>query len=130
MTSSFQNNESGWIMKKAYCWAIVIIILFVGTAHAADPMRRQIRTALPETITTIGPAAQYYADVIGYRLLTGYPAPEECERIARRTINILADKNRILPVEEAILALLDRNCKLVIDHEHKLFAFEEDRGRK
>lgn len=105
--------------------AIVLALLFCSTASAADPMRIQIRTYLPEKLNTIGPAAQYYADVIGYRLVTGYPAPPECGWIARRTINPLADKNRILPVEEAILALLDRNCNLVIDHEHKLFAFEK-----
>jgi hypothetical protein len=111
-------------MKKAYLLAAVMVIAFCGAANAADSMRIQIMTSLPERLTTIGPAAQYYADVIGYRLVTGYPAPQECEKLARRTINPVVNKNRILPVEEAILALLDKNCKLVIDHEHKLFAFE------
>lgn len=111
-------------MRKTYLLAIVMVIAFCGGANAADSMRIQIRTFLPERLTTVGPAAQYYADVIGYRLITGYPAPQACARIAGRTINPLADKNRILPVEEAILALLDKNCKLVIDQEHKLFAFE------
>lgn len=105
--------------------AIVLALSFCSAANAADPMRIQIRTSLPERLTTIGPAAQYYADVIGYQLVTGYPAPPACEWIARRTINPLSDKDRILPVEEAILALLDRDCSLVIDHEHKLFAFEK-----
>lgn len=112
-------------MTPKHLLAILTVLVFCSAANAADPMRIQIRTTLPERITTIGPAAQYYADVIGYRLVTGYPAPQECAKIAKRTINTLADKNRILPVEEAILALLDSNCKLVIDHEHKLFAFEQ-----
>jgi hypothetical protein len=108
--------------------AIITSLALCGAASAADPMRIKIRTTLPERITTVGPAAQYYADVIGYRLTTADPAPAESGRIAQRSISPLVDRDKVLPVEEAILALLDPDCRLVIDHAHKLYTFERMRG--
>lgn len=112
-------------MKKAIPISILLAFLFCTAASAGDPMRTRIRTRLPENIQSVGGAAQYYADVIGYRLLTGYPGPSESIAIANRTINPLFNENKVLPVEEAILAILDMDALLVIDHNHKLFAFEK-----
>lgn len=115
-------------MKKIHLLAVITALALCGAAAAADPMRIQIRTTLPERIKTVGPAAQYYADVIGYRLATGYPALAESGRIAQRSLSPLVDQDKVLPVEEAILALLDLDCRLVIDHAHKLYTFEKTRG--
>ncbi len=113
-------------MKKITPFAMLLILLgFLGTAHALDPMRIRIRTTLPKEINTVGEAAQYYADVIDYRLSTAYPAPEESERIASEQINPLALTNSVLAIEEAILAIMDSFYLLIIDHEHQLFSFEK-----
>jgi type IV pili sensor histidine kinase/response regulator len=113
-------------MKKITPFVMLLILLgILGPAHALDPMRIKIRTTVPEEINTVGVAAQYYADVIGYRLATAYPAPDESERIASEQISPLSLTNSVLPVEDAILALLDESYLLVIDHEHKLFSFEK-----
>ena len=104
--------------------AFTAAIFAPACALALDPMRIGIRSGLPEEIQTVGEAAQYYADVIGYRLVTQYPAPAESGLIATETINPLARAAGIKPVEEAILALLRADCLLVIDHDHKLFSFE------
>jgi len=115
-------------MKKAIPLAILLAFLFCSTASAGDPMRTRIRTRLPDNIQSVGAAAQYYADVIGYRLLTANPAPNDSHEIANRSINPLFNENKVLPVEEAILAVLDMDAQLVIDHKHKLFAFEKAGG--
>lgn len=104
--------------------ALLLVCLSFGTASALDPMRIRIRTALPSKIETVGQAAQYFADAIGYRLVTRSPAPEESSAIAGENLNPLAMTNGVLPVEEAILSVLRRNCMLVIDKDHKLFSFE------
>ena len=48
---------------------LLISLGILGPAHALDPMRIKIRTTVPKEINTVGDAAQYYADVIGYRYL-------------------------------------------------------------
>ena len=111
-------------MRKAAPFLIVFLLFsFLPNAYGFDPMRIQIRTVLPKEIKTVGDAAQYYADVIGYRLETLYPAPEESSRIAAEQVSPLFFTNDILAVDDAILALLREPYVLIIDHEHKLFSF-------
>ena len=111
-------------MQKAAPFLIVFLLFsFLPNAYAFDPMRIQIRTVLPKEIKTVGDAAQYYADVIGYRLETLYPAPEESSLIAAEQISPLFFTNSVLAVDDAILALLREPYVLIIDHEHKLFSF-------
>lgn len=106
----------------------MLCLVLTGNAFAVDKMRIQIRTGLPQHLHTVGDAAQYYADVIGYRLVTQYPAPDASARIAREPVSLLAhihpSESKIKPVEDAILSLLDERYVLVIDHDHKLFSFE------
>ena len=83
-------------MNKSLLFTILVFFTLCSIARAADPMRIQIRTALPEHIVTVGPAAQYYAEAIGYRLITDDPAPPESRWIAQRSINPLVAGNRIL----------------------------------
>ena len=103
---------------------MIFLILSAGAGYAFDPMRIQVRTLLPEDIKTVGEAAQYYADAIGYKLITIYPAPEESRKISRAPISLLARKNTVMAVEDAIITLLDERYFLVIDHQHKLFSFK------
>lgn len=95
--------------------------------RAVDPMRIPIRMRLPDHIKTVGGGAQYYAETVGYRLVTSCPAPSESAGIARQPINPLAptDTTKVFPVEEGILMLLDDDGCLVIDQDHKLFSFEK-----
>ncbi|WP_054697637.1 hypothetical protein [Desulfosarcina cetonica] len=114
----------GGIMKR---FAVLTIICFMAMsvpAHAFDPMRIPVGTALPTGIKTVGKAAQYYADAIGYRLLTDNPAPAESAGIAGEGLSPLSKIDSIMPVEEAILAILRTEYVLVIDHNHKIFSFE------
>ena len=103
----------------------LVFFALAGSVHAFDAMRIQIRTVLPSEITTVGAAAQYYAEVTGYRLTTAFPAPPESSKIANDQVSPLAFTDKVLAVEDAILALLREPYVLVIDHEHKLFSFEQ-----
>lgn len=111
-------------MRRATVFLLIVFILgFIGNAYAFELTRIQIRTVLPKEINTVGEAAQYYADVIGYRLVTRFPAPEESGRIAAEPISPLYFTNNVLAVEDAILAILREPYALVIDHDHKLLSF-------
>jgi hypothetical protein len=119
------------IKTAVYSSITVVVLLACGmftSAQALDPMRLGIRTDLPGEVKTVGQASQYFADAIGYQLVTQYPAPEESAVIAAETISPLSITSGIKPVEEAIISLLRSGCNLVIDHEHKLFSFEHREG--
>lgn len=111
-------------MKRSTLVLIMILLTLSAKAYAMDAMRLRIRTHLPNGIETVGQAAQYYAVTIGYRLTVDPPAPSESYRIATELLSPLARTDRILPVSEAILALLKDNYRLVIDTKNKLFSFE------
>jgi len=116
-------------MQKASLVLTAFLVLGIlgnsSGAHAFDQMRIQIRTVLPKEIKTVGEASQYYADVTGYRLVTSYPCPEESGIIAAEPISPLFFTNRVMAVEEAILAILREPYFLVIDREHRLFSFQK-----
>ena len=114
-------------MKRKALFIAVLLAAALGPqiAFALDPMRIQIRTALPAHVETVGQAAQYFAKGIGYHLATPPPAPDESARIAGEPIGPLAPSSQIMPIEEAILGLLRPHYNLVVDHEHKLFSFEK-----
>lgn len=117
-------------MRSTILFLTVFFILgLAGNLYAFDPMRIQIRTVLPTEIKTVGTASQYYAGVIGYRLATLSPAPEESADIAAEPISPLFFTNNILAVEDAILAILRAPNLLLIDHEHKLFSFAKGGGQ-
>lgn len=115
-----------FLMKEIIAFMCLILFPF-SQVEAMDPMRIPVRMRLPDHIRTIGEAAQYYADITKYRLVTSYPAPSESAGIAIQPINPLAptDTGKVFPIEEGILMLLDDDCNLVIDQEHKLFSFEK-----
>lgn len=116
-------------MLKKILILSIFVVFTAGNTLALEPMRIRVRTELPKHISTVGGAAQYYAHSIGYQLKTDYPAPAESAGIALQDINPFSRKNKVLPIEEAILSLLGQNFNLVLDNKHKLFSFEE-RGAK
>ena len=98
--------------------------LFLDSYEHENPMMQKIHTFLPRSIRTVGEAAQYYADTIGYELVTGYPQTKKSDQIANYPIKSRHRKDSIKTVEDAITALLDPRYGLAVDHEYRIFAFE------
>ncbi len=115
-------------MIKKMCLTIFVSLSLCNIALALEPMRIRVRTELPPDLVTVGQAAQYYADSVGYKLTTQYPAPPESGKIANEIINPYSRKNTVLAIEESILELLALEYLLVIDDEHKLFSFEKEKS--
>ncbi len=116
------------MLKKILIFS-TLMLFTAGNAFGIEHMRIRVRTELPKHISTVGGAAQYYADSIGYQLITNYPAPAESAGISAREINLFSRKNKVLPIEEAILNLIEKEINLVIDNRHKLFSFEKRSGK-
>lgn len=114
--------------NKALLYLLPVLIFYLHTAaYALDPLRLQINTSLPEGVKTIGAAAQHYADVVGYKLKTTYPAPKEASTISFQELNTLTLVTGIKTIDEAILTLLSEGQILIVDHENKLISFDIER---
>ena len=104
--------------------SMVLMLEFITyDLSRTDPMTHQVNLELPEKAYCVGQAAQHYADTIGYQLLQGFDETLESDLIACRPIQAHYPSNTCLPVEEAILGLVDGPCQLVVDHHYKIFAF-------
>ena len=102
---------------------MLMIEFIADDLDRADPMTHQVNLELPEKVYCVGQAAQHYADAIGYHLLQGFVETEESDFIACRPITAHYPSETCLPVEKAILGLVDGPCQLVVDHHYKIFAF-------
>ena len=112
-------------MKFKLFFSCVLVLFLSINIYALDDTHLFVRSTLPPEIKTIGEAAEYYAQIIGYTLKITPPAPIESARISDEPISILVKKGMIIPIDEAILGLLKEEYSLVIDKEHKLFSFKE-----
>lgn len=119
------------ISWKSY---LIGLVFFTGCglALASSPLDKQIRTALPYDIKTIGAAMQYYLEPTEYRLVTLPPAPRESLTIFQRPLRALARLSRLRTIEESLLLVLDPQFELIIDHRHKLVSvgvYDPDKPR-
>lgn len=121
-------------MKKWFVLCLIVSLIAGAQGYAAyNRLRTKVNTALPESVRTVGEAAQYYASVAGYTLVTDYPAPAESRQIADEEINTMSFTAQLLSIDDAILYLLREPYELVVDHEHGLFSFqikEENGGNR
>ena len=84
-----------------------------------DGLHRQVRRWLPQDLTTLREAVNYYLAPSGYRLTENWPAPEEARRLLDQRLLDHGDR-RTLRVEEAILHLFEVEVLLMVDREAKL----------
>lgn len=110
-------------METLIASMMLMVVFIADDLNRTDLMTQQVNLELPEKVYCVGQAAQHYADVIGYRLLQGFDETLESDLIACRPITAHYPSDTCLPVEEAILGLVDEPCQLVVDHYYKIFAF-------
>ena len=84
-----------------------------------DGLHRQVRSWLPQDLTTLREAVNYYLAPSGYRLTESWPAPEEARRLLDQRLLDHGDR-QTLRVEEAILHLFEVEVLLMVDREAKL----------
>ncbi len=84
-----------------------------------DGLHRQVRRWLPQDLTTLREAVNYYLAPSGYRLTERWPAPEEARRLLDQRLLHHGDR-QTLRVEEAILHLFEVEVLLMVDREAKL----------
>ena len=89
------------------------------TQPVQEGLHRQVRRWLPQDLTTLREAVNYYLAPSGYRLTESWPAPEEARRLLDQRLLDHGDR-QTLRVEEAILHLFEVEVLLMVDREAKL----------
>lgn len=93
--------------------------------HPISSLELGVRTEYPANINTVGQAVMYVLAVTDYKLAIGYPASTSAASIAIRPIPPEAIQNTVMPVYKALLLLIGKHSRLVVDTEHKLITFEK-----
>jgi hypothetical protein len=109
---------------------LVCMYLLVTPAVAAsayNPLLLKVRSALPPHITTVREAIDYYLEPTGYRLVTASPAPPVSNVIVEQAPAVLDGLHEIVRVQDALLAVIGVQNRLVVDHAHRLVSIEPDR---
>jgi len=73
---------------------------------------------------TVGDAIRYYLEPIGYRWVERFPAPNDAKFIADKPLPPHAKSHQVLAIQKALLILIGRDNRLVVDHHHRLVSAE------
>jgi hypothetical protein len=91
--------------------------------NGVSTLQLGVNTAYPSTMTTVGEALLYVLAITDYKLAIGYPASTTALEIVERPIPPEAIQH-IMPVYQAILLLIGKDSRLVVDTRHKLITIE------
>ena len=94
---------------------LFIFILLQCTLVFADQFDTVIRAKLPDGIKTVSEAGQYYAETIGYKLISNDISE----------IKTLAKSNKLTTIRKALLNLIGKDKVIIIDYENKQIMFCE-----
>ncbi|WP_116893177.1 hypothetical protein [Pseudomonas savastanoi] len=122
-------------MRNMLIKAALIALIVPALAFAQDekpipldPMAVWVRTVYPEDIQTVGEAARYLLEATGYRLVVAYPAPSDAISIVNSRVPAIAKVHRTMPVMDALQLLIGNDNWIIVDRNHKLVSFSENKS--
>lgn len=122
-------------MQNMLIKAILVAVMFPAIAFAQDektypldPLAVWVRTVYPEDITTVGEAVQYLLEPTGYKVVGAYPAPSDAITIINSRVPAIAKVHRTMPVMDALQLLIGNDNWIVVDRNHKLISFSENKS--
>lgn len=122
-------------MQNMLIKAILVAVMFPAIAFAQDekpypldPLAVWVRTVYPEDITTVGEAVQYLLEPTGYKVVGAYPAPSDAITIINSSVPAIAKVHRTMPVMDALQLLIGNDNWIVVDRNHKLISFSENKS--
>ncbi|MFA0012020.1 hypothetical protein AB4391_01540 [Vibrio lentus] len=117
-------------MKKRTLSALLAGSLLAPCAFSApltdvDTLQVSARTLFPPEMKTVGEAAKWLLEPLGYHIVTDYPAPKSAKAILSHPIPTAARMHRTMPVTHALQLLIGQDNTLIVDREHKLITFSK-----
>ncbi|MFA0196792.1 hypothetical protein AB4501_21795 [Vibrio sp. 10N.222.55.E8] len=98
---------------------------FAQSLPQVDTLQVAARTLYPPQVTTVGDAATWLLEPLGYHIVTDYPAPKSAQRLLGKPIPTAAKVYRTMPVTHALQLLIGEDNSLIVDREHKLITFSK-----
>ena len=115
-------------MRKYLIKIMCVFLLYTPLLAMADnTLKVGVKTSYPPNVSTVGEAIMFVLAVTDYKLAIGSPASMSADEIATRPIPPEAMHESIMPVYQAILLLIGKDSRLVVDEQHKLITFEKFR---
>ena len=106
---------------------LILFLLFATSlARAEDPLDVLVRPQLPSSVKTVGEAAAWYAETIGYRFYSRAPASGDARKLSYTTVRTFGDNEPPVPLREALLAIVPADVDLIIDRSNKAIAYRVD----
>lgn len=94
-----------------------------------NSLQSGVRTSYPPSVVTVGQAVMYVLAATDYKLIVGLPASAAALEIISRPIPPEAIQDKTIPIYKALLLLIGKDERLVIDRKKKLITFEKISGR-
>lgn len=90
-----------------------------------DTLEVSTRTIYPPEVKTVGDAAEWLLDPLGYHIVADYPAPTSAKALLVKPIPTAAKIHRTMPITHALQLLIGEGNSIVVDREHQLISFSE-----
>lgn len=109
--------------------AIIILFFSVSVqaeslgAFSLDPLSTPVRLIELKRFSTIGEAASYYGQKVGYTLKLRHPAPADASFIASLPIKPSMLREEVVPFKRMLVRLIGENNILIVDPNKKHFTF-------
>ena len=105
--------------------AVIAPTAFAMPMPDVDTLQVSARTLYPPDVTTVGEAATWLLEPLGYHIVTDYPAPKSAQVLLGKPIPTAAKMRRTMPVTHALQLLIGEDNSLIVDREHKLITFSK-----
>lgn len=99
-------------------------LLSVGAVAEGFGLKSHVRFEIPDNVKTVQDAARYFIEPHQYSLLFSNKLAPESRQIAAQALEPPLPFGAILTVEEALLAVIGKKQRLVVDNSNNLIAFE------
>lgn len=118
-------------MKKQGKW-LLLGALLAPSVHAytaplpeVDTLHVSARTIYPPELNTVGEAANWLLEPLGYHIIADYPAPTSAAAILKQPIPTAAKMHRTMPVTHALQLLIGEGNTIVVDRKNRLITFSK-----
>jgi hypothetical protein len=110
------------VVATALCSMYAIAEEVPANGAGFNRLRMRVVVNFPPDVTTVGESARYLLEPTDYKLAT---LPDlHASQILTRPLAPQARSNMLQTIEDALLLLSGDDTRLLVDHEHKLVAFE------
>jgi len=108
------------------CKSVLFLFILAVSAQVnaiENPLRLEVRFDLPEGVSSVDQAAQYFIEAHGYQVQYAPSAPAEAVNIGSSELPNYLPSGKLLTIEKALLELLQNDEVLIVDTKNKLISF-------